>query len=351
MGDEGARFQGCDRGGHGLPAAACAAACRTVGERTEGSSASFMERPSAKLVPYAMQHPRNNTRGNQYSPDVNSFGASSSTIVQTGPEDPSTHTTSCLMAGGAIPLASSSVCTCMRVRSGARARGHALDPTRGPVADAPRRTSHPRGASSTAKVSAGGSVARTTSPAASATPCAGMMGCACPMLLTGLFLNFRRFFGARRHKLKTHSASMTRWVAACAARYAACRLWWRRTDAAALSSGAPPPEAAIRMLADSGGGAGRGWFATRRLRAGERILAEAPIVADSLGGLARHVLGSASLRNGLHLPSQFPPQPDQPQGCSPEAWSRAMAQATSNGCAPLVSRCALPPCCSTCVAS
>ena len=195
MGDEGARFQGCDRGGHGLPAAACAAACRTVGERTEGSSASFMERPSAKLVPYAMQHPRNNTRGNQYSPDVNSFGASSSTIVQTGPEDPSTHTTSCLMAGGAIPLASSSVCTCMRVRSGARARGHALDPTRGPVADAPRRTSHPRGAGSTAKVSAGGSVARTTSPAASATPCAGMMGCACPMLLTGLFLNFRRFFG------------------------------------------------------------------------------------------------------------------------------------------------------------
>ena len=157
--------------------------------------------------------------------------------------------------------------------------------------------------------------------------------------------------GARRHKLKTHSASMTRWGAACAARYAACRLWWRRTDAAALSSGAPPPEAAIRMLADSGGGAGRGWFATRRLRAGERILAEAPIVADSLGGLARHVLGSASLRNGLHLPSQFPPQPDQPQGCSPEAWSRAMAQATSNGCAPLVSRCALPPCCSTCVAS
>ena len=156
----------------------------------------------------------------------------------------------------------------------------------------------------------------------------------------------------RRYKLKTHCASMPRRGAACAARYAACRLWWRRTDAAArLTSGAPPPEAAIQMLADSGGGAGRGWFATRRLRAGERILAEAPIVADSLGGLARHVLGSASLRNGLPLPSQFPPQPDPPQGCSPEAWSRAMAQATSNGCAPLVSRCGLPPYCSTCVIS
>ena len=86
----------------------------------------------------------------------------------------------------------------------------------------------------------------------------------------------------------------------------------------------------IEMLASTP--AGRGYFATRRLRVGERILHEAPIVSDDLARLAEVIWNTPKLRDGLHMPSRFPAQENPPQGCSHEDWSKACAQAMSNGC-------------------
>ena len=82
---------------------------------------------------------------------------------------------------------------------------------------------------------------------------------------------------------------------------------------------------AVQMLTSSV--VGRGWFATRRLRAGERVFAEAPIVASDLAELARRVLDTPALREGLHTPAGFPVRDHAPPTCSQEEWSKAMAQA------------------------
>ena len=82
---------------------------------------------------------------------------------------------------------------------------------------------------------------------------------------------------------------------------------------------------AVQMLTSSV--VGRGWFATRRLRAGELVFAEAPIVASDLAQLARTVLDTPPLREGLHTPADFPVRNNAPPTCSPEEWSKAMAQA------------------------
>jgi len=46
--------------------------------------------------------------------------------------------------------------------------------------------------------------------------------------------------------------------------------------------------------------------------------------------MAQTVLTMPALRDGLHLPVRYP-MLDPPTGTSQEEWSRAMAQATSNG--------------------
>ena len=98
---------------------------------------------------------------------------------------------------------------------------------------------------------------------------------------------------------------------------------WRRS----LSTAAP----AVEMMTSSM--SGRGFFACRRLRAGERILTERPIVAESLEHLAKTVLGTPALRKGLHMPmvDRFAARESPPAGCSRDEWSRVMAQAASNG--------------------
>jgi len=100
---------------------------------------------------------------------------------------------------------------------------------------------------------------------------------------------------------------------------------WRRS----LSTAAAAP--AIEMMTSST--SGRGFFARRRLRAGERILTERPIVADSLEHLAKTVLATPALRKGLHMPmvDRFAVRENPPAGCSRDEWSRVMAQAASNG--------------------
>lgn len=103
----------------------------------------------------------------------------------------------------------------------------------------------------------------------------------------------------------------------------ACRAFSGPQPAAACSGG-------IEMLATSA--AGRGYFATRRLRVGERILAEAPVVSDDLVRLAEVILNTPRLRHGLHMPARFHARENPPPGCSQEDWSRACAQAMSNGC-------------------
>ena len=79
---------------------------------------------------------------------------------------------------------------------------------------------------------------------------------------------------------------------------------------------------------------GRGFVATRRLRAGERILCEEPIVAHSLADLAQRILNTPHLRVGLHMPAHVPVRDDGPTNIKQDhqdEWSRAMAQAQSNG--------------------
>ena len=76
---------------------------------------------------------------------------------------------------------------------------------------------------------------------------------------------------------------------------------------------------------------GRGFVATRRLRAGERILCEEPIVAHSLADLTQRILNTPHLRVGLHMPSHVPVRDDGPTNIKQDEWSRAMAQAQSNG--------------------
>jgi len=61
-------------------------------------------------------------------------------------------------------------------------------------------------------------------------------------------------------------------------------LWWRREAASFASAPCDRDAAAMEMLTSST--AGRGFFATRHIRAGERILTEAPIVSDNLAQLA-----------------------------------------------------------------
>ena len=97
------------------------------------------------------------------------------------------------------------------------------------------------------------------------------------------------------------------------------------------SAGRDQDQPAVEMMTSSS--TGRGFFARRRLRAGERILTEAPIVADSLGSLARTVLATPSLRKGLHVPmvNRVRALDDPPAGYSRDDWSRAWAQAASNG--------------------
>jgi len=68
------------------------------------------------------------------------------------------------------------------------------------------------------------------------------------------------------------------------ARAAVPRLWWRREAASFASAPGDHDAAAMEMLTSST--AGRGFFATRHIRAGERILTEAPIVSDNLAQLA-----------------------------------------------------------------
>jgi len=46
--------------------------------------------------------------------------------------------------------------------------------------------------------------------------------------------------------------------------------------------------------------------------------------------MAQTVLAMPALHDGLHLPASYPTL-DPPSGFSQEEWSRAMAQATSNG--------------------
>ena len=76
---------------------------------------------------------------------------------------------------------------------------------------------------------------------------------------------------------------------------------------------------------------GRGFVATRRIRAGEHVLSESPIVSDSIEELAQVVLDTPALRDGLHMPARFPMREHPSSNCSQQQWSRAMAQATSNG--------------------
>ena len=76
---------------------------------------------------------------------------------------------------------------------------------------------------------------------------------------------------------------------------------------------------------------GRGFVATRRLRAGERILCEDPIVAHSLADLTQRILNTPHLRVGLHMPAHIPVRDDAPTNIKQDEWSRAMAQAQCNG--------------------
>jgi len=99
----------------------------------------------------------------------------------------------------------------------------------------------------------------------------------------------------------------------------------RRSLRALSARGMGSDVQAVQMLTSSV--VGRGWFATRRLRAGERVFAEAPIVASDLDQLARTVLDTPALREGLHMPASFPVRDNAPPTCSPEEWSKAMAQA------------------------
>ena len=84
---------------------------------------------------------------------------------------------------------------------------------------------------------------------------------------------------------------------------------------------------AVQVLTSSE--VGRGWFATRRLQAGERVFAEIPIVSKDLTELAQKVLDTPALREGLHTPAGFPMRDNNPPTCSQNAWSKAMAQAGS----------------------
>ena len=68
------------------------------------------------------------------------------------------------------------------------------------------------------------------------------------------------------------------------ARAAVPCLWCRREAASFAFAPCDHDAAAMEMLTSST--AGRGFFATRHIRAGERILTEAPIVSDNLTQLA-----------------------------------------------------------------
>ncbi len=107
----------------------------------------------------------------------------------------------------------------------------------------------------------------------------------------------------------------------------ALKKWsWRRVftlSARGMSSDAQ----AVQMLMSSK--VGRGWFATRRLQAGERVFAEMPIVSKDLTELAQKVLDTPALREGLHAPADFPMRDNNPPTSSQQAWSKAMAQAGS----------------------
>ena len=84
---------------------------------------------------------------------------------------------------------------------------------------------------------------------------------------------------------------------------------------------------AVQVLTSSE--VGRGWFATRRLQAGERVFVEMPIVSKDLTELAQKVLDTPALREGLHAPAGFPMRANNPPTCPQQAWSKAMAQAGS----------------------
>lgn len=87
---------------------------------------------------------------------------------------------------------------------------------------------------------------------------------------------------------------------------------------------------------------GRGYFARKQIRAGQLVLLEERIEAESLGALAKKIVSTPDLSELLYAHEDYSVHqaPDDLEvEISDVIWSRAFVQAALNGCVPFLSRC------------
>ena len=96
----------------------------------------------------------------------------------------------------------------------------------------------------------------------------------------------------------------------------------------------------LEIRNDLMGNKGRGYFACQHIKAGQLILLEKRIEAETLGGLAKKILRTSGLSEWLYSQDIHPVQQAVPDDLeidvSDVLWSRALLQAAFNGCVALM---------------